>query len=204
MSNSDNTNNLGLLLREGDHLAFMQLYEKYVHGLFNFIKKYIADESIVEDLIHESFYNLWRYRHNIKEGHPVQNYLYRIARNEVYKEISKQIQQKTTLSTYAENKKGMFEGSVYQSILEDELGEIYDMAINKLPPQRRRIFIMCREEGLTHKEIAEHLNISPNTVKEHMSLAMRAIKDYLTKEHDVIFTANILCSLHFTFLHSSI
>ncbi|MCY4778794.1 RNA polymerase sigma-70 factor [Sphingobacterium sp. UT-1RO-CII-1] len=204
MSNSDNINNLGLLIRDGDHLAFMKLYEKYVDGLFNFIRKFIADENVVEDLIHDSFYNLWRYRRNIKEGHPIQNYLYRIARNEVYKELTKQIQRKTTLSTYAENKKGMFEGSAYQTVLEDELGEIYNMAINKLPPQRKRIFIMCREEGLSHKEIAEHLNISPNTVKEHMSLAMRTIKDYITKEHDVIFTVSLLCSLPFSLLNSII
>lgn len=196
MFNTDNVKELGSLLREGNHAAFMRLYDQYVDGLFNFIKKYIADDEVVEDIIHDSFYNLWKYRHNIKQDHPIRNYLYRIARNEVYKEIRKQVQQKTTLNLYAERKRGMVEESVDQWVVGNELDEIYALAIDKLPPQRKRIFRMCREQGLSHKEIAQHLNISPNTVKEHMSLAMRTIKEYITKDHDVIFAILILLFSH--------
>ena len=83
----------------------------------------------------------------------------------------------------------------HQWVVEGELDEIYGLAIDKLPSQRKRIFRMCREQGLSHKEIAQHLNISPNTVKEHMSLAMRTIKEYLAKDHDLIFAVLILSFL---------
>lgn len=192
MFDTNNVNELGPLLKEGDHKAFMQLYDHYVDGLFNFIKKYISDDEVAEDIIHDSFYNLWKYRHNIKQDRSIHGYLYRIVRNEVYKAIRAQIQQKSMLSLYTEKKRRIVEGSAHEWVVERELDEIYGLAVDTLPPQRKRIFRMCREEGLSHKEIAQHLNISPNTVKEHMSLAMRTIKEYLAKDHDVIFVVLIL------------
>lgn len=195
MFDINNVNELGPLLKEGDHKAFMQLYDHYVDGLFNFIKKYISDDEVAEDIIHDSFYNLWKYRHNIKQDRSIHGYLYRIVRNEVYKAIRAQIQQKSMLSLYTEKKRGVVEGSAHEWVVERELDEIYGLAVDTLPPQRKRIFRMCREEGLSHKEIAQHLNISPNTVKEHMSLAMRTIKEYLAKDHDVIFVVLILSLL---------
>lgn len=195
MFDTENVNELGPLLREGNHKAFMQLYDHYVDGLFNFIKKYISNEEVIEDIIHDSFYNLWKYRHNIKQNRSIHGYLYRIVRNEVYKAIRKHVQQKGMLNLYAEKKRGVVEESAHQWVVEGELDEIYGLAIDKLPPQRKRIFRMCREQGLSHKEIAQHLNISPNTVKEHMSLAMRTIKEYLAKDHDLIFAVLILSFL---------
>lgn len=192
MYNKNNVNELGLLLRDGNHVAFMKLYDQTIDGLFNFVKKYISSDEVVEDIIHDTFYNLWKYRYNIKAEHSILNYLYRIARNEVYKEIRKQVQHRTALYQYADRERSIIEESAHRRVVDRELEEIYAMAIDILPPQRKRIFKMCREEGLSHKEIAQHLNISHNTVKEHMSLAMRTIKEYIAKAHDVIFTIFIL------------
>ena len=81
---------------------------------------------------------------------------------------------------------------VERSLLDKEYATIYNLAVEILPPQRKRIFRMSREEGLSYKEIAGNLEISTQTVKEHMSLAMKTIKDYIAKEHDILLKITLL------------
>jgi RNA polymerase sigma-70 factor (ECF subfamily) len=70
----------------------------------------------------------------------------------------------------------------------DLLSKQYEMvlqgAVRNLPPQRRNIFTLCRQEGRKYEEVAEMLQISRNTVKEHMVLAVRSIRDYVAKNTD--------------------
>ncbi len=174
-------------LRNGDHDSFMDVYNQYAKMLYHFLKKYIQDPHTVDDMVHDTFFNLWRSRERIELTRPIQNYLFRIARNVVYDELKKQIRQSDAMLTLKyEGELKATAYSVDNAILENEYDAIYDLAINRLPPQRKKIFRMHREEGLSHKEIAEFLDISPNTVKEHMSLAMKSIKDYIAKDHDMI------------------
>ncbi|MBZ4190900.1 RNA polymerase sigma factor [Niabella beijingensis] len=182
---------INIRLSNGDHEAFLEIYERYSTLLYNFIKKYIQDQDTVADMVHDTFYNLWRSRERVKPEYPVKNYLYRIARNVVFKELKKQartadaladLQRRETLRVAAaptEQPAGIYNA-------------LYEQALAQLPPQRKRIFQLCREEGLSHKEIARFLEISPNTVKEHMSLAMKSMKDYLAREHDIVMKLLVL------------
>jgi len=62
-----------------------------------------------------------------------------------------------------------------------ELRKLTDLAVNKLSKQQQLIFKMSREEGLSHLEIAEKLNISKETVKKHSADAVKFLKAYLKK-----------------------
>jgi RNA polymerase sigma-70 factor (ECF subfamily) len=63
--------------------------------------------------------------------------------------------------------------------------QILQTAVNQLPPQRQNIFKLCRQEGKKYEEVAAELHISRNTVKEHMVLAVRSIKDYVYQHTDI-------------------
>jgi len=174
-------------LKNSDHDAFVFIYNSLAKELYYFVKKYIKDEAICDDIIHDSFLNLWNARERIQTTHPIRHYLFRITRNLVYKEIKKQISASILLTVdVVEHEKIEGGECVERTILDKEYANIYNLAINTLPPQRKRIFRMSREEGLTYKEIAGNLEISTQTVKEHMSLAMKSIKDYIAKEHDIL------------------
>ena len=60
-------------------------------------------------------------------------------------------------------------------------------AIDELPPRRREIFKLCREEGKTYKEVSAQLDISANTVKEHMVLATKSIEAYFARQGENFF-----------------
>lgn len=175
-------------LRNGDNKAFELIYNRYSRELYYFINKYISDRERCDDIIHDSFLNLWNARERIRDSHPVQNYLFRITRNLVFKELRKQINTSQIFKNENSNEELEIHGEncVENSLADKEYSYIYNLAIDTLPPQRKRIFRMSREEGLNYKEIAGNLEISTQTVKEHMSLAMKSIKDYIAKEHDII------------------
>lgn len=174
-------------LRDSDHDAFLEVYDGHAKALYHFVRKFIYDTATIDDIVHDSFLQLWNARERIRPNFPIQNYLYKIARNLVYKKLKahlKFLEIQGELAYIAENRNIQY--SVEDTFIDAEYRDIYQSAVEQLPSQRRRIFKMSRQDGLSHKEIAERLNISVNTVKEHMSLAMRSIQEYIAREHDII------------------
>ncbi|MGB3065827.1 RNA polymerase sigma-70 factor [Sphingobacterium thalpophilum] len=179
---------LNVRLREGDHYAFMEAYEKYNKGIYHFVKRFIQDADTIDDIIHDAFLNLWKYRSNIKNNLSLQAYLYRISRNIIFKHLKEKMRAAEAILETANTNQPLDNSPPADYSLEsNEYNRIYELAIDQLPPQRKRIFIMSREEGLSYKEIADHLKISPNTVKEHMSLALKTIREYIAKDHGIIY-----------------
>ncbi|MBL1411495.1 RNA polymerase sigma-70 factor [Sphingobacterium faecale] len=174
-------------LKDSDHNAFLEIYDTYAKALYHFVKKFIYDSAAIDDLVHDAFLNLWNARERIKPNYPIQNYLYKIARNLVYKRLKEQMRFLEIQGelAYIEEKR-IVQYSVEETFIDAEYKGIYKSAVEQLPNQRRRIFQMSRQEGLSHKEIAERLGISINTVKEHMSLAMRSIQEYIAREHNIL------------------
>lgn len=180
---------VNIRLKEGDHAAFLEIYNRFNKRLYHFVRKFVADSHIVDDILHDAFLNLWNARHRIKENYPIESYLFRITRNLVFKHLRSHLRSAEAMIelAYFEEKKNV-QDTVYHTVVDREYKKIYELAVDRLPPQRKKIFIMSREEGLSHKEIAQFLGISSNTVKEHMSLAMKTIKDYITKDHGVVLS----------------
>ncbi|MBA3675759.1 MAG: sigma-70 family RNA polymerase sigma factor [Chitinophagaceae bacterium] len=59
--------------------------------------------------------------------------------------------------------------------------KLVNEAIDQLSPQRKKVFILSREQGLSQAEIAEQLDLSPSTVNNHLTEALRSVKEYLQK-----------------------
>lgn len=178
---------LNIRLREGDHEAFYEVYSRFNKSLYHFSRKFIQDEDLIEDIIHDAFLNLWNARERISDAYRIESYLFRITRNLIYKHLRAMLRAAELVSelSYVDERKAL-QSSPEHAVLTNEYDNIYELAVERLPPQRKRIFVLSREKGLSHKEIAQFLQISPNTVKEHMSLAIKSIRDYIAKEHDVI------------------
>ena len=77
------------------------------------------------------------------------------------------------------------EDIIESNLIYTEYQKILKGAIEALPPQRKKIFNMSREDNMTHKEIAAQLGISVNTVQEHISESLRFIKKHFNKHTDL-------------------
>jgi len=169
---------LVIRLHKDDVRAFDLLYSKYYRALYAFILKYLKLPQLSEDILQEVFLKVWEVRKQINPENSFQAYLYKIARNRVYKEFKKIAAEDERLLLLA--------GQIAQSAEEpeakarwNEYQRIFENAVERLPAQRKRIFRLCRQEGRSYEEVASELHISRNTVKEHMVLGTKFIKEFI-------------------------
>jgi RNA polymerase sigma-70 factor (family 1) len=188
-------------IKQGNHEAFISLYEDYHARLYSYILKFVKVPAFAEDMLQEVFLKVWESRGKIKPSLSFNAYLYKICRNEAYdfiKEMAADKQMRGTVMHY------LTEGSnaVDADLLSKQYERVLQGAVSNLPPQRRNIFNLCRQEGKKYEEVAEMMQISRNTVKDHMVLAVKSIRDYVAKNTDwpisvilLFFMSLSLCNL---------
>ena len=164
-------NTLVTLLQQGDLQAFDKLYWKYHSALYNNVLKITRDTGAAEDIVQEIFITLWQKRMLIETSKSISGWLFVISYNKAInwqrkKLLETQKQQNITVEEDASTDTY----NMQMKMLED--------ALEKLSPQKRRVFELCKLQGKTYKETAEELNISSHTVKEYLSGAMASVKEY--------------------------
>lgn len=161
------------LLSQSDELAFTELYHRYWKKLFALAYSYHKETQLSEDSVHDVFASLWKGRKHIKIE-ALENYLATAIKYLVLSKIrksnrdafmKKKIQQAPAVNLSAES------ALDYKHIL-----EIIKTEVEKLPEKCKVIFKCSREEGMPVKLIAKELNISPKTVENQLTKALRHLK----------------------------
>lgn len=172
-------------LQQGDTGAYIALYDQYYPSLYTYILHFINIPELAEDALQEVFIKIWEIRERINPELSFSGYLYRITRNHVFKLLKKisadaalRLQVMQELQQQTEDADTALLWKQYESLLHQ--------AIAQLPPQRQKVFRLCREESKSYEEVAVELGISRNTVKEHMVLAMKSIKFFFYTNTDGI------------------
>lgn len=165
-------------LKNSDTSAFIQLYNHYHHPLYIYILRFVKVPASAEDILQDVFLKIWQIRERINPELSFNAYLYKISRNKIFKVLKKmgddehmrvKLVEQLEIDTEAPHLKLLWKQ--YNSLLQQ--------AISQLPPQRQRVFKLCREQGKTYEEAATELGISKHTIKEHMVSAMKSIKEYV-------------------------
>lgn len=170
-------------LRLGENDAFLELYNIYHPALYRYVLRFVKVPAIAEDILQDAFLKIWEIRERIDPDLSFKAYLYRICRNSVFKLVKKIAgDEGLRLQVMLQFKQSVSDADL--KVRWQQYEEILYAAIDQLPPQRQRVFMLCREEGLTYDQAAEQLGISRNTVKEHMVLAMKSIKEYFQHHGD--------------------
>ena len=140
------------LLKVGDTNAYQQLYHKYHTALYVYILRFVKIPELAEDLLQEVFIKIWEIRATVDPSLSFQAYLYRISRNRVFKLIKKiavddKLKMEVAYYINAEVK------GVDDQLQWKQYEQIVQTAVKKLPPQRRNIFKLCRNEGKNMKKL---------------------------------------------------
>jgi RNA polymerase sigma-70 factor (family 1) len=174
-----------LKLRNGDASAFAEIYNQYRRKILVYASNLCKSEDLAEEIVQEVFIKIWQKRAQINTALHFGAYIKKITLNHVLNHLKKVAREKVLqqkLFGYIET----LRNSTEENLFEKELLKTYDEAIQHLPPQKKMIYHMSRIEDLSHDEIAEKLNISKNTVKNHMVEATRFIRNYISKNDSVI------------------
>lgn len=169
-------------LRKGDVEAFDLVYEKYAQKLYAFSLKYLKSAEETEELVQSVFLKVWENQKNLKKETSFKSYLFTIAYNEICNLFRRRkYQKKFVTETMTENREASDateEQIDYQFVLQQ-----VEMIITRLPEKQKIIFIKSRIEGKSTKEIASELGLSPGTVDNYVSEALKFIRTSLKNKH---------------------
>ena len=159
-------------LKRGDMHAYEQAFHTYYPKFVHFANFIVNDFEVAKDLVQNVFLKVWHHRDRLDESLSLNNYLFVLTKREVLNHLRSQ-KAFESLETLSEVK-----GSSHRADDEVEVAMIRNQ-VNKLPEQRRNVFILSRYYGLPHKEIARQLDISEKTVERHITLAGKQLRDVL-------------------------
>lgn len=183
---------LVLRLIEGDEDAFCELYAAYKNRLLYFAMKFVKSREFAEDIFQDAFTVVWQGRRFINPDASFSSYLYTIVRNRILNQI-RDMTNEDQLKEHILSQAVDATNDTKSEILLNDLKEIIGRALEQLTPRQREVFKMSRDQQMSHKEIADALGVSVNTVQEHISISLKVIRTYLTKYSDT--TADMLLIL---------
>lgn len=156
---------------------FEGIYKELYHPIYVFTLKYVMSPNLAHDLTQDVFLKVWERKDQLKKIEKVNSYIYRIAKNHTLDYLRKV---KTSNSAKAEILDYYLSSVDYKpieaKIIEEEYFEFLEVVIKGMSERRKQIFIMCREEGKSYKEVASDLGVSKDTVKYHMVESMRILR----------------------------
>lgn len=151
------------------------MYNRYVVYLVNIAAQKVDDTDTAKEIVQDVFLSFYLRKQELETVSSLKAYLYTALRNKIYSHYRKVLTRRK-YELQAQNNLSVVTNNLHEEHEAKELKQILDEKINELPAQCRKVFLMSREEQLTHKEIAEQLNISPNTVDQHIQKALRILR----------------------------
>jgi RNA polymerase sigma-70 factor (family 1) len=169
---------LAVQIKEGNHIAFATIYDRYHKQLYYLAYRYLKSREMAEDAVQHVFVDLWVNRKKIDETRNVRNFLFVSLKNHTLNIIR---DQKRALEKNYEILKERESLSEPGEEIEEtiEKSSLIEKAANNLSPQRKRIFYLKTAESLSNQQIANKLNISVNTVKFQYSQILKEIREKL-------------------------
>jgi RNA polymerase sigma-70 factor (ECF subfamily) len=170
-------------VKSDDRLALNTLFARYYQKLCGFATTYIRQADEAEEVVSDVFVTLWKNRHHLVIEKNLKAYLYVSVRHAALAVIKKR------QPLFEDIEDILFENShpdfhtPEQSLLHKELQQYINDTVDALPSRCKQVFLMSRVDELTYREISEILEISENTVENHLVKALSVLRDSLKRYH---------------------
>lgn len=167
-------------LKDGDESYFRQVFDQYHQKLYFFILYKTKSEYIAEEVAQMAFTKLWQCRRTLREEYTISTQLFRIATT-ILIDFLRKYNNKDAVTARLDGM-DIEEGvdSTTEKMSGVELQKRISEAVNELPPVRKQVFEMSREQGMSYREIAETLSVSSKTVEAHIYKALKQIKKHIS------------------------
>ncbi|MFV0605635.1 MAG: RNA polymerase sigma factor [Niabella sp.] len=173
------------LLASNDEMDFRLLYDRHWKSLYRKAIARLGNEDDVKDIIQDIFVTLWRNRKSIVVENTLKPYLFTALKYSIIKKIEREygkhhyplnLEQIERISLTSE-----------ELLHYKQLESLINTEVDKLPNRMKEVYELSRKEHLKNKEIAEHLKISEQTVKNILSEALKRLRTNLEKYNFAIF-----------------
>ena len=162
----------------GDEESFRRLFMKHHQMLGSHIYRLTNSLDLAEEIVQDVFLKIWLSRETLAEVHNIKAYLFVVSKNHTLNCMRKLSKERMYIR--------MSEESFVQDC-SDAPSDIYhsllDEAINQLPAQQQKVYLLSRHERLRYTEVAAKLNISKETVKKYLKIASASITEYVQAKY---------------------
>lgn len=186
-------------VRKGDHAAFKTFFECFYPKLMALACRFV-DEQVAKDLVQEVFTSYWEQKKDYTTRQYPINFLFKWLQNSCLNHIKHQmiVDEYESCVRIAEARIAFWGEStdsndVLKSVINQDLREIIELSVNKLPPKCAQAFRLAYFHDISHKEIAEIMGISPRTVEGHIRQALAFLRKDLKGLFLLIF---LLCNIN--------
>lgn len=188
-----NEKELLLKISNSNEQAFAELFHAYNKPLAEYVHKITESWQMTEDIVQDVFIKIWLKRDQLSALESFTDYLFILSRNQTIDSLRKKNSDRLRSLDWARQFEQQEEASDTESIIE-AYRTLIEEAIELLPPQQKKTYLLSRQRRLKHHEIATQLNISQETVKKHIQLALHAITHHVRGHIDMAIILILLSS----------
>jgi len=174
------------LIQSGDEKAFTELVTRYQDRLLNFVGRIVTDQETAEELIQETFLRIFNQKNSYAPEYAVSTWIYTIALNLARSELRKR-KLRRFLSLDFLKEESDFEIPDKTNVAGEGMAPILQKAIDSLPEDYKRAFILCDVQRLPYQQIAEILRVPVGTVKSRINRARAMLRDKLKPYKEIYY-----------------
>lgn len=168
-------------LAKGSEEAFTAIFHHYKGRLYHYIFTITSSRETAEDTVHDVFLKIWNHRKKLANIENMSAYLYRACHNQAISGLRRMAKETLILAELQHEDIPLLPDVDPAS--QREIRNSIQEAVNKLSPQQRKIFLLSRQHGLKHKQIAEQLGVSIHTIKTHLGQALRFLREEVGQQY---------------------
>lgn len=166
-----------LQLKQGDERAFEILYNNYKSRLAGNLFKLLKSEDLVKEILQELFFKVWTIRAQIDPDKSFKSYLFRIGENLVNDYFRKTAKDKRLLVRMMATTSELY-SHIEEEIFRKENAQIFQQAVDLMPPVRKLVYTLCKIEGKSYREVEKIMGINGKTISSHMLKANIFLRDH--------------------------
>ncbi|WP_245957612.1 MULTISPECIES: RNA polymerase sigma-70 factor [Chitinophaga] len=163
----------------GDEQAYKALFRLFYKPLSQFAYSIVKSWESAEEVASDVFVNIWKHRERLLQVQNLKVYLYVSTKNIALNYLTRASRTQHFSLDELEVDFSTGYATPEQIFISGEMVKRIEAAVNQLPPKRKMIFKLIREDGLKYKEVAQILDISVNTIDVHMAQALKKISEVI-------------------------
>jgi RNA polymerase sigma-70 factor (ECF subfamily) len=163
-------------LKEGSKDAYQLLFNRYAPRIFAFALSYLKRREDAEELLQEIFLRLWEIRTTLDDSKNIKSLLFKICINLIYDFIRRKNIEQAYL-VFAGNNDQSNADSTWHEVIYHDMLMLMNRLVETMPDQRRLIFRLSKEDGLSNDEIAIRLQLSKRTVENQLYRAISYLRE---------------------------
>lgn len=180
--------------QQGDDRAFDQLFELHFNKLYRFALRHINQPEQAEEMAMDLLTTVWNKKHEFKGNKTLSFFLFHALKRSLIDHYRKKRLEFIALDNITVEPQS--ENTPDGALQNVELKALYDQGLARLSMQRRLVYEMKEDLGMTYLEIARALNISPNTVNRHLVDAVFSVRSYVRRYTDIVLIITVLFPWH--------